>query len=110
MRHTKARFVYRIKHRSAEAIMKNDDLADFRPYVDVILDQLQKRSDRVVLRYLDHDVTGDALRSAIFRRARALAAIGVGRGSLVAQLAPNCPDALAIRYAAKEGLNKSFSA
>jgi fatty-acyl-CoA synthase len=100
MRHTKARFVYRIKHRSAEAIMKNDDQADFRPYVDALLDQLQKRSDRAVLRYLDHDVTGNALRSAIFRHARALAAIGVGPGSLVAQLAPNCPDALAIRYAA----------
>jgi len=52
------------------------------------------------LRYLDHDVTGRTLRSAIFRYARALAALGIGRDTLVAQLAPNCPDALAIRYAA----------
>ena len=72
----------------------------FLSYVDVLLDQLEKQSDRAVLRYLDHDVTGGTLRSAIFRYARALVALGVGRGTLVALLAPNCPDALAIRYAA----------
>ena len=65
-----------------------------------MLNQLEKQSERAVLRYLDHDVTGRTLRSAIFRYARALAALGIGRDTLVAQLAPNCPDALAIRYAA----------
>ncbi|WP_168791004.1 class I adenylate-forming enzyme family protein [Paraburkholderia aromaticivorans] len=80
--------------------MENDGKAAFRPYVDALLDQLESQSDRAVLRYLDHDVTGRTLRSAIFRYARALAVLGIGRGSLVALLAPNCPDALAIRYAA----------
>jgi fatty-acyl-CoA synthase len=80
--------------------MKNDRDLAFRPYVDALLDQLEKQSERAVLRYLDHDVTGRTLRSAIFRYARALAALGIGRDTLVAQLAPNCPDALAIRYAA----------
>lgn len=79
--------------------MQNDGNAAFRPYVDALLDQLENQSDRAVLRYFDHDVTGRILRSAIFRYARALAALGIGRGSLVALLAPNCPDALAIRYA-----------
>jgi fatty-acyl-CoA synthase len=80
--------------------MENDRDLAFRPYVDALLDQLEKHSGRAVLRYLDHDVTGRTLRSAIYRYARALAALGIGRGALVAQLAPNCPDALAIRYAA----------
>jgi fatty-acyl-CoA synthase len=80
--------------------MQNDRGSAFRPYIDALLDQLEKQSDRAVLRYLDHDVTGRTLRSAIFRYARALVALGVGRGTLVALLAPNCPDALAIRYAA----------
>jgi fatty-acyl-CoA synthase len=69
-------------------------------YVDALLDQLGIRSDRPVLRYLRTDVTGGALRRSIFRYARALEALGIGRGSLVALLAPNCPDALAIRYSA----------
>ncbi len=69
-------------------------------YVDALLEQLGRRSDKPVLRYLRTDVTGDALRRSIFRYARALEAIGIGRGCLVALLAPNCPDALAIRYAA----------
>lgn len=80
--------------------MQNDRKFAFRPYIDVLLDQLEKHSERAVLRYLDHDVTGSTLRRAIFRHARALAALGVGRGALVALLAPNCPHALAIRYAA----------
>jgi fatty-acyl-CoA synthase len=80
--------------------MENNGKATFRPYVGALLDQLERHSDRAVLRYLDGDVTGRALRSAVFRYARALAALGIGRGALVAQLAPNCPDALAIRYAA----------
>jgi len=69
-------------------------------YVDALLDQLGIRSDKPVLRYLSTDVTGGALRRSIFRYARALEALGIGRGCLVALLAPNCPDALAIRYSA----------
>jgi acyl-CoA synthetase (AMP-forming)/AMP-acid ligase II len=60
---------------------------------------MKTRADQVVLRYLKSDVTGDALRRAIFRYARALRTLGIDRGSLVAKFASNCPDALAIRYA-----------
>jgi fatty-acyl-CoA synthase len=81
-------------------IMKNNSTAAFRPYIDALLDQLENRSDRTVLRYLENDVTGNTLRVAIFRHARALAALGIGRGALVALISPNCPDGLAIRYAA----------
>jgi fatty-acyl-CoA synthase len=72
----------------------------FRSYVEILLDQLQQRNDRPVLRYRDADIGGRALRASIFRHARALEVSGVGRGSLVALFAPNCPDALAIHYAA----------
>jgi fatty-acyl-CoA synthase len=80
--------------------METREKAAFRPYVDVLLDQLEKRADGTVLRYLDEDVTGNAFRASIYRHARALATLGVARGSFVALFAPNCPDALAIRYAA----------
>src|ERR1700733_10304296 len=69
-------------------------------YVDALLEQLGIGPDKPILRYLHTDVTGGALRRSIFRYARALEALGIGRGTLVALLAPNCPDALAIRYAA----------
>jgi fatty-acyl-CoA synthase len=80
--------------------MEDNGQAAYRPYIDALLDQLKTRADQVVLRYRKRDVTGDALRRTIFRYARALEALGIGRSSLVAQFAPNCPDALAIRYAA----------
>jgi fatty-acyl-CoA synthase len=79
--------------------MKTCEKAAFRSYVDSLLAQLDKHGDRAVLRYLDQDVTGGALRASIYRHARALASLGVTRGALVAMFAPNCPDALAIRYA-----------
>src|SRR5262249_2444623 len=41
-----------------------------------------------------------AFRASIYRHAGALASFGVARGSFVALFAPNCPDALAIHYAA----------
>jgi fatty-acyl-CoA synthase len=100
MRHFTARFKPRIVHYAKEAIMENDSTPAFRPYIDTLLDELEKRSDRAVLRHLDDDVTGSALRTAIFQHARALAALGIGRGALLALLSPNCPDGLAIRYAA----------
>jgi fatty-acyl-CoA synthase len=80
--------------------MTNHSETADRLYIDLLLEQLSIRSDKAVLRYRCADITGDALRSAIFRYARALESLGIGNGSLVALLAPNCPDALAIRYAA----------
>jgi fatty-acyl-CoA synthase len=80
--------------------MEAKEKAAFRSYVDILLDQLDKRASGAVLRYHDEDVTGHAFRASIYRHARALATLGIGRGSLVALFAPNCPDALAIHYAA----------
>jgi fatty-acyl-CoA synthase len=83
-----------------EAIMEYSAPAAYLPYIDELLDQLQKRAHQPVLRYQRDDVTGDSLRRAIYRYARALSLLGIGRDSVVALFAPNCPDALAIRYAA----------
>jgi fatty-acyl-CoA synthase len=82
------------------SIMTSNSKTTGRLYVDALLDQLDRRSDQPVLRYRRADVTGGALRRSIFRYARALEALGVGPGCVVALLAPICPDALAIRYAA----------
>ncbi|SAL11191.1 AMP-dependent synthetase/ligase [Caballeronia peredens] len=71
----------------------------FTSYVEALLDQLAMHADSAVLRYRGQDVTGAALRGSIYRYARALEALDVGRGSFVAMFAPNCPDALAVRYA-----------
>jgi fatty-acyl-CoA synthase len=80
--------------------MEDNGHVAYRSYIGALLYQLKMRADQVVLRYQKNDVTGDALRRAIFRYARTLEALGIGRNSLVAQFASNCPDALAIRYAA----------
>lgn len=83
-----------------EVVMEDNGNVAYRSYIGALLGQLKTRADQRVLRYQKSDVTGDALRRAIFRYARALEALGIGRNSLVAQFASNCPDALAIRYAA----------
>ncbi|MEU2348460.1 AMP-binding protein [Modestobacter sp. NPDC049651] len=79
-------------------------------YLDDLLTQLHRAGDRAVLRADPtgtsgrdgdgRDTTGADLLAAVRRTARALAALGIGRGDLVALLAPNRPDALAVRYAA----------
>jgi acyl-CoA synthetase (AMP-forming)/AMP-acid ligase II len=52
-----------------------------------------------VLRHRGHDVTARVLLRSIAHFAAALAELGIGAGDLVALLAPNSPDALALRYA-----------
>jgi fatty-acyl-CoA synthase len=69
-------------------------------YVDSLLAVLASGGRRPVLTWRDRDVTALELSRSIARYARALAAVGIGRGSLVALDAPNVPDALAVRYAA----------
>lgn len=53
-----------------------------------------------ILQHGDLTVTGGESLASVYRYARALASPGIGRGSLVAMLAPNQPAALAVRYAA----------
>lgn len=69
-------------------------------YIEALVECLARRGSAPVLRAGGRDTSAEDLLSAIHRHARALASLGIGRGSLVALLAPNRPDALAIRYAA----------
>jgi fatty-acyl-CoA synthase len=59
--------------------MESREKAAFRPYVDVLLDQLERRADGTVLRYLDEDVSGSTFSASIYRHARALETLGIGR-------------------------------
>jgi fatty-acyl-CoA synthase len=68
-------------------------------YVSRLVARLDQAGSSIVLKYRDETITGHAFLASIFRFARALSNIGVGPDSLVALLAPNHPDALAIRYA-----------
>ncbi|MBN3765225.1 AMP-binding protein [Burkholderia sp. Ac-20365] len=71
-----------------------------RPYIDTLLEELRTRASEPVIRYQGTDLSGSLLRNAIYRYARALSALGIGRGAIVALHAPNRPDALVVRYAA----------
>ena len=69
-------------------------------YIDSLVSVLGGAPDRTVLRSAGTGTTGAELLAAIYRYARALDTQGVGPGDLVALLAPNRPEALAVRYAA----------
>ncbi|MCF7552764.1 class I adenylate-forming enzyme family protein [Pseudonocardia sp. WMMC193] len=69
-------------------------------YIEDLVEVLAQAGDRPVLRHEGTDTTGAALLAEIRRTARALDGLGIGRGDLVALLAPNTPEALAVRYAA----------
>jgi fatty-acyl-CoA synthase len=69
-------------------------------YIEGLVEALGAAGARPVLRHEGHDVAGAALLTDVHRYARALDGLGIGRGDLVALLAPNSPDALAVRYAA----------
>lgn len=68
-------------------------------YIDRLVVRLAQSEDAVVIIHRDDGIAAATFRALIFRYARALDSLGVGRSSLVALFAPNCPDALAIRYA-----------
>lgn len=69
-------------------------------YIGDLVAVLHRAGPRAVLRYAGADTSGTDLLDEIRRYARALAALGIGPGSLVALFAPNRPEALAVRYAA----------
>ncbi|MDD7937937.1 AMP-binding protein [Actinomycetospora lutea] len=69
------------------------------PSVEQIVGALRAAGDRVVLRHPDGETTGAGLLALVHRYARALTSLGLGSGDLVAQYAPNRPEALAVRYA-----------
>lgn len=68
-------------------------------YIELLRACLARSADKPAVRYQGRDILAGEFLASIFRYARALASIGIGRGSLVALFAPNSPDALAIRYA-----------
>jgi fatty-acyl-CoA synthase len=68
-------------------------------YLDSLIDQLQWARDRAVVRCEGADTSGGELLAAVYRYARVLDDLGIGRGDLVAMYAPNRPEALALRYA-----------
>jgi len=70
------------------------------PYIETLTARLAAAGEATVLRHAGQGVTAGAFLASIHRYARALAGMGIGRGSVVALFAPNSPDALAIRYAA----------
>lgn len=69
-------------------------------YIADLVEVLERAGERPVLRCAGIDTTSTELLSHIRRYAHALDRLGVGRGDLVALLAPNRPEALAVRYAA----------
>lgn len=68
-------------------------------YIDGLLQGLAGQPNGIVLRHRGQDVTAVQFLASVYRHARALAGVGIGRGKLVALFAPNCPQAVAIRYA-----------
>jgi len=69
-------------------------------YVAESIKRLSRNISAPALRYDGATVTAGELLASVHRYARALFGIGIRRSSLLALLAPNCPAALAVRYAA----------
>ena len=69
-------------------------------YISRLVACLADAGSQIILQYGNVDIIASELLASIYRYARALMTLGIGRDSLVALFAPNCPDAIAIRYAA----------
>jgi len=81
-------------------VVEMASIASESVYISRLVASLADAGTQTILRYRNEDVTANELLASIYRYARALATLGIGRGSLVALFAPNCPDAIAVRYAA----------
>ena len=68
-------------------------------YIESLVAVLDRAGERPVLRHDGVDTTAAEFLAVIYRYARVLDGLGMGRGDLVALLAPNRPEALAARYA-----------
>jgi fatty-acyl-CoA synthase len=70
-------------------------------YIERIIRQLTRATGhKTILSCEGADITATEFLSSVYRHAGALLALGIGRGSLVALLGPNRPEAIAVRYAA----------
>jgi fatty-acyl-CoA synthase len=73
---------------------------DREVYIERLTRRLAASGNRTCLRHNGQDIVAGDFLARIHRYARALRGLGVGRGDVVALLAPNHPEALAIRYGA----------
>lgn len=69
-------------------------------YIARLIVSLTRMGDEIALQRKGKATTANEFLQTIFRFARALAAIGIERGGLVALYAPNSVEAIAVRYAA----------
>jgi fatty-acyl-CoA synthase len=69
------------------------------PYIQTLLRSLCSRGCETVISCAGASLTAQEFLADIFRDTRALEQLGIRRGSLLALIAPNRPEALAIRYA-----------
>ena len=69
-------------------------------YIDPLVTKLGEAGSWPVLHQAGTGTTGAELLTMIYRYARVLDGLGLRPGDLVALLAPNRPEALAVRYAA----------
>lgn len=69
-------------------------------YVERLVKRLESSGNQTCLRHSGQDIAAGDFLNSIHRYARALDNLRIGRGDVVAFLAPNHPDALALRYAA----------
>ena len=70
------------------------------PYVERLVARLAAAPDRALFTHREQEVRAGDFLASVHRYARALEALGVARTGVVALLAPNAPDAIAVRYAA----------
>jgi fatty-acyl-CoA synthase len=69
-------------------------------YICRLLRELERAGCSTIIRHNGQDISGQTFRASIFQFARVLRDLGIGRGALLGMFAPNCPEALALRYAA----------
>src|SRR6478609_2639091 len=69
-------------------------------YIERLMQRLQASGNRTCLRHNGRDIAAGDFLNHIYRYARTLDGLQISGGDVVALLAPNHPDALALRYAA----------
>src|SRR5258708_39949631 len=69
-------------------------------YIERLVKRLEASGNRTCLRHSGRDIAASDFLNSIHRYARTLDSLRIGRGDVVALLAPNHPDALALRHAA----------
>jgi fatty-acyl-CoA synthase len=69
------------------------------PYIENLVAVLTAAGERTVVRHEGREVSGRALLDAVYRHARVLDGLGIGRGDLVAIYAADRPESLVVRYA-----------